>query len=325
METPEPNVVTGAFGYTGKYIARRLISLGKRVKTLTGWPNRPNPFGGTVSVAPFNFDRPEELVKSLRGATTLYNTYWIRFPRGRLTYEKAVANTKTLIAAAREAGVRRFVHVSIVNAAPESPLPYFRGKGILEQELISSGLSYAIIRPTVIFGPEDILINNIAWLLRRFSVFAVPGDGRYRLQPVFVEDVAALAVDAGQREENVVIDAVGPEVFTFDELVKLIAEKIGSKARIVHAPPSLAYLFSKLIGYLVRDVVITRDEIKGLMMGLLVSGGPATGRVRLSDWLAENAGRVGAGYASELGRHYRPFRLPQRKRRQNQRAMLLEK
>jgi NADH dehydrogenase len=325
MKTPEPNVVTGAFGYTGKYIARRLILLGKRVKTLTGWPNRPNPFGGTVSVAPFNFDRPEELVKSLRGATTLYNTYWIRFPRGRLTYEKAVANTKTLIAAAREAGVRRFVHVSIVNAAPESPLPYFRGKGILEQELICSGLSYAIIRPTVIFGPEDILINNIAWLLRRFPVFAVPGDGRYRLQPVFVEDVAALAVDAGQREENMVIDAIGPEVFTFDELVKLIAEKIGGKARIVHAPPSLAHLFSKLIGYLVGDVVITRDELKGLMMGLLVSGGPVTGRVRFSDWLAKNAGCVGTTYAPELGRHYRPFRLLQRKRRQNRRAMLLEK
>jgi NADH dehydrogenase len=325
METPELNVVTGVFGYTGKYIARRLVSLGKQVKTLTGRPNRPNPFGGTVSVALFNFDRPEELVKSLRGATTFYNTYWIRFPRGYLTYEKAVANTKTLIAAAREAGVRRFVHISIVNAATESSLPYFRGKGIIEQELISSGLSFAVIRPTVIFGPGDILINNIAWLLRRFPVFAVPGDGRYRLQPVFVEDVAALAVDAGQREENMVIDAIGPEVFTFDELVKLIAEKIGGKARIVHAPPSLAHLFSKLIGYLVGDVVITRDELKGLMMGLLVSGGPVTGRVRFSDWLAKNAGCVGTTYAPELGRHYRPFRLLQRKRRQNRRAMLLEK
>ncbi|MEW6448740.1 MAG: NAD(P)H-binding protein [Bacillota bacterium] len=309
MKTPELNVVTGAFGYTGKYIARRLISLGKQVKTLTGRPNRANPFGGTVSAASFNFDRPEELVKSLRGATTLYNTYWIRFPRGRLTYEKAVANTKTLIAAAREAGVRRFVHVSIVNAAPESPLPYFRGKGILEQELISSGLSYAIIRPTVIFGPEDILINNIAWLLRRFPVFAVPGDGWYRLQPVFVEDVAALAVDAGQREENMVIDAIGPEVFTFDELVRLIAEKVGSGARIAHLPPGLAFALARVVGCLIGDVMITRDELKGLMMGLLVSGGPVTGRVRLSDWLAGNAGCVGTTYASELGRHYRPFGL----------------
>ena len=293
-----------AFGYTGKYISRRLLALGKRVKTLTGRPDRPNPFGEQVSVAPFNFDKPDELVKSLRGATALYNTYWVRFPRGELTYEKAVANTKTLIAAAKEAGIRRLVHVSITNASEESPLPYFKGKGVLEKAVISSGLSYAIIRPTVIFGAEDILINNIAWLLRRFPFFAVPGAGGYRLQPVFVEDMAAMAVDAGQRGENMVFDAVGPEVFTFNELVELIAKKIGSRARIVHLPPGLAFVFSRLIGYMVSDMVITRDEIKGLMANLLISGGPVTGQTRLSDWLAENAGRVGRNYASELGRHY---------------------
>jgi len=298
-------VVTGAFGYTGKYITRRLLALGKRVKTLTGRPGWPNPFGEQVSVAPFNFDRPEELVESLQGATTLYNTYWVRFPRGSVTYEKAVANTKTLITAAKKAGVRRIVHISITNAAEESPLPYFKGKGILEKAVISSGLSYAIIRPTVIFGAEDILINNIAWLLRRFPFFAVPGAGGYRLQPVFVEDVAAMAVSAGQCGESMVFDAVGPEVFTFNELVGLIAEKVSSRARIVHLPPGLAYMLSRLIGYMVSDIVITRDEIKGLMANLLVSSGPVTGQKRLSDWLAENAGQVGRDYASELGRHYR--------------------
>lgn len=183
-KSPELNVVTGAFGYTGKHIARHLLDIGKQVRTITGHPDRDNPFGGRVPAFPFNFDNPAALVKNLRGATTLYNTYWVRFNRGRVSFDTAVENTRKLISACVDAGVQRIVHVSITNASADSPLPYFRGKGLLETEIIQSGLSYAIIRPTVIFGPEDVLINNIAWLLRRFPVFAVPGAGDCRLQPV---------------------------------------------------------------------------------------------------------------------------------------------
>lgn len=301
----ELNVVTGAFGYTGKYITRRLLSMGKRIKTLTGHPDRHNPFGDQVSVAPFNFDDPAELIKSLQGASTLYNTYWVRFSYGQLGFEQAIQNTQTLIKAAEEAGVRRMVHISITNASVESPLPYFSGKGVLEQAIVQSTLSYAIIRPTVIFGTEDILINNIAWFLRRFPVFVVPGSGDYRLQPVFVEDVAQIATRAGQQDDNAIIDAVGPDIYTFDQLVRLIAEKAGSKARIIHLRPGLALFLARLISYAVNDVVLTRDEVDGLMANLLVSDAPPTGRTRLSDWLDEQANYVGTRYASELNRHYR--------------------
>ena len=305
MKHSELDVVTGAFGYTGRYITRRLLAMGRRVKTLTGHPDRPNPFGDRVSVAPFHFDDPAALARSLEGATTLYNTYWVRFSHGRVTFEQAVENTKRLIRAAEEAGVRRLVHISITNPSPQSPLPYFRGKGLLEQAIVQSGLSYAIIRPTVIFGAEDILINNIAWLLRRFPVFVIPGTGDYRLQPIFVEDVARIAVEAGQGRENVIVDAVGPDIFTFDQLVRLIAEKVHSRARIVHLRPAWALFLSRLIGYLVNDVVLTEDEVRGLMANLLISEHPPTGSTRLSDWLDENADRVGTRYASELSRHYR--------------------
>ncbi|MBI2470787.1 MAG: NAD(P)H-binding protein [Planctomycetes bacterium] len=304
-ETQELNVVTGAFGYTGKYITRRLILMGKKVKTLTGHPNRQNPFGNQISVAPFHFDNPAELTRNLQGATTLYNTYWVRFPYGQITYDTAVANTKILINAAKEAGVRRIVHVSITNASEESPFPYFRGKGILEKTVIHSNFSYAIIRPTVIFGHEDILINNIAWFLRKLPVFAIPGEGDYRLQPVFVEDVTEIAVNAGQSNDNLVIDAVGPEIFRYEELIRLIAGKVQSKAKIVHLRPGLALFLSKFIGYMVNDVVLTRDEVEGLMGNLLVSKNLPTGKTRLTDWLSQNAGIVGNRYASELARHYR--------------------
>lgn len=305
VEPAELNVVTGAFGYTGKYITHRLLAAGKRVKTITGHPDRPNPFGSELSFVPFNFDQPEGLALALQGATTLYNTYWVRFPYGSVSFDVAIQNTRTLIKAAELAGVRRMVHVSITNASVESPLPYFKGKGLVEEAVRESRLSYAIIRPTVVFGAEDILINNIAWLLRRFPMFAILGAGDYRLQPIYVEDLAELAVSLGQMDENLVIDAVGPEVFTFDELVRLLAAKIGSRSRIIHLSPRMALNLSRFIGYFVRDVVLTRDEMDGLMANLLISQGPPTGTTRLTDWLDANATLLGTRYASELDRHYR--------------------
>ena len=304
MEIPELNVVTGAFSYTGKYITRQLLSMGKRVRTLTGRSDHEKFFGSQVTTSPFNFDNLNLLTESLRGAATLYNTYWVRFPHGQVTFDKAIENTKTLIKAAEAAGVRRIVHISITNPSQESPLPYFRGKALVEKAIIHSKLSYAIIRPTVIFGMEGILINNIAWLLRKFPIFAIPGSGDYQIQPVYVEDVAKVAVSAGHNDDNLVIDAIGPEVFTFDELVRLIAEKIHSRANVIHVSPMLALFLARLIGYAVRDVVITKNEIQGLMSNLLVSKSPPTGQTCLSDWLEQNADRIGVSYISGLQRHY---------------------
>jgi uncharacterized protein YbjT (DUF2867 family) len=305
MGNAELNVVTGAFSFTGRYIAQRLLAMGKKVITLTSRVEHENTFGHQVKAFPFNFDKPEELANSLRGAKTLYNTYWVRFARGQVSFEKAVENSRTLITAAEEAGIRRIVHISITNPSDDLPFPYFRGKALVERAIIQSKLSYAIIRPTVIFGTEGILINNIAWLLRKFPIFAVPGSGDYRIQPVFVEDVAEIAVGMGQRDDHVILDAVGPETYTFDELVRMIASQINSRARIVHVRPALALVLAKLIGYVVRDVVITRDEINGLMSNLLVSEGEAPAPALFSEWLGRNADKIGIRYISELKRRYR--------------------
>lgn len=305
MESREFDVVTGAFGYTGKYITRRLLAMGRGVRTLTGHPDRATSFNGNIEVAPLQFDHPAELVETLRSASTLYNTYWVRFPHGEVTYEKAVDNTRILVEAAREAGVRRIVHISITNPSPDSGLGYFRGKAAIERLIIDSGLAYAILRPTVIFGVEDVLINNIAWLLRHCPVFAIPGSGAYRLQPVFVLDVAEMAVAASRESANTVIDAVGPEIYTFEELVQLIAGKVGSRARIIHVRPSVALFLSRLVGRAVHDVVLTQEEIEGLMAGLLVSRNAPTGRTRLSEWASRHAHLLGRRYTSELNRHFR--------------------
>ncbi len=299
------DVVTGAFGFTGKYIAGRLLAAARDVRTLTGHPGRPNPFGERLSVAPLNFADYAGLVASLHGAHTLYNTYWIRFPHGEVDFATAVANSKVLLRAAVEAGARRLVHVSVVNAAPDSPLPYFRGKAAVEAAIRESGLSYAIVRPTLIFGPEDILVNNIAWLLRHFPLFAIPGRGDYLLQPVFVEDVAALAVSLGARGDDVVVDAVGPEVYTYERMLRLIAAGVRSRALLLHVSPPLALALARRLGVLLGDVLLTRDELEGLMASLLVSHAPPTGATRLSDWLEQHANGLGLTYVSGLRRHYR--------------------
>lgn len=299
------DAITGALGYTGQAIAHRLLAQGRTILSLTHHPDRPNPFGERVRPIPYHFEQPDALTASLRGVDTLYNTYWVRFNYGRTTYEQAVAHTRTLFRAARAAGVRRIVHISITHADSTSPLPYFRGKGVLERDLRTLGLPYAILRPTVIFGEGDILINNIAYLLRRLPVFGVPGNGQYRLQPIYVEDLADLAVQAAQSTAPLEWDAVGPESYTYEALVRTIAAALGRRVRLIHLPPRVVYLASRLLGLLVRDVVLTWDEIRGLMANTLTSEQPPRGTTSFRAWLQAHADRLGRTYHSELRRHYR--------------------
>jgi NADH dehydrogenase len=298
----ELHAVTGAFGYSGKYITEHLLTQGHRVITLTNSVNRPNPFGAKVRAYPLRFDNLERMAEILKGVNVLYNTYWVRFNHELFTHETAVTNTRALFKAAVAAGVERVVHISITNPSLDSHLEYFRGKAQLEQTLIDSGLSYAVLRPTVLFGKEDILINNIAWMLRTFPVFGVFGDGQYRLQPIYVDDLARLAVTQGTGSENGIINAIGPETFTYKEMVSVIGKIIGQKRPLFSIPPWLGYAVSRVVSHFVDDVLVTREEIDGLMAGLLCVDTPATGTTRLTDWIRRHAHTLGRGYTSELAR-----------------------
>lgn len=298
--------VTGAFSYSGKYIAKRLLEKGEKVITLTNHPNRPNPFNGKVHAFPLDFSNPAELESNLRGMDVLVNTYWVRFDKGNNTQPKAVENTRKLVDAAVKAGVKRIVHISIANPSDDSHLPYYWGKAANEKAVIESGASYAILRPTVLYGSgEDILINNIAFLLRRFPFFFIPGDGMYGIQPIHVEDLADLAVEAVYSDKNYVTDTVGPDSYTFKELVALIGKTIGTKRLLISVPPKLALFAAQFISLFVNDVILTPEEVDGLMANLLVSKEPARAKTVFKDWLHKNRETVGIRYASELKKHYR--------------------
>jgi len=302
MNTSNVHVVTGAYGYSGRQIARRLLDRGCTVRTLTNSQARPSLLGGAVAAEPFHFDQPEKLAESLRGVSTLYNTYWVRFNHRRFKFADAIRNSRTLFDAARQAGVERIVHVSITNPSLDSPFEYFRGKAEVEEILRNSGVSYAILRPAVLFGEEDILVNNIAWMLRHLPVLGIFGKGDYRLQPIHVADLAALAVEQGLQRENVIVNAIGPETFTYRGLVEQLGQIIGRRRPIVSVPPWAGYLASRALGLMVRDVIVTRDEIAGLMSDLLYVDTPPTGTTKLTAWAAQNADHLGRHYASELAR-----------------------
>ncbi len=302
MKKKETHMVTGAFGYTGKYITRILLNKGIAVRTLTNSIDRENSFGSTVQPFKYNFDNIVELQRSLEGCSVLYNTYWVRFNHEKFNHNEAVANTIRLFKAAKQSGVKRIVHVSITNPDVDSGLEYFAGKGLLEQQLQDLFDSYAILRPAVIFGDEDILIHNIAWFIRNFPVVAYFGNGKYKLQPIHVENLAQLAVDAAYKKNNLIIDAIGTETYEYRELFYTIANILGKKRLFIPIPPIIGYMIGWVIGKIKGDVLITREEIKGLMDGLLYVKSEPTGQTRLSEWLLQNADSIGKTYKNEIAR-----------------------
>lgn len=304
------DVVTGAFSYSGAAIARAVHDAGRRVRTITGHPGR-GPDDTAIEVRPLDFDDQLGLVASLSGATTLYNTYWVRFAHGTIDHEAAVSNSRALFQAARRAGVQRIVHVSITHPSISSPLSYFRGKALVERALAESDLSYAILRPAILFGGDGVLLNNIAWLLRRLPVFAVGGRGDYRIRGIHVDDLAQLCVARGAESHNSVSDAVGPERPTFAELVSSIRQAVGGRARLINVPGATVPLLSRALGLVLHDVLLTADEYRAMANGLADTDGPATGSTALSTWLAQHGDTLGLRYANELDRHFEtPLAMP---------------
>jgi uncharacterized protein YbjT (DUF2867 family) len=295
------DAVTGAFSYSGRSIADALLASGRRVRTLTGHPDRA-PLDTPLEVRPLDFGG--NLVDALEGTTTLYNTYWVRFAHRQIDHDVAVANSRMLFDAAKRAGVQRIVHISITHPSENSPWPYFRGKALVERALAESGVSHAVLRPAILFGGDGVLINNIAWLLRHLPVFAIGGNGEYRIRGIHVDDLARLCLAKAAEPDDSVTDAVGPERPTFNQLVASIGDTIGVRTRILHVPGATMPVFSRLLGLVLHDVLLTREEFQTMACGMADTDGPATGTTALSEWLSEHADTLGRVYANELKRHF---------------------
>lgn len=297
------DLVTGAFSYSGAHIARRLLESGRRVRTLTFHPERGHPLREQVEAFPFRFDDPVALSRTLEGVDTVYNTYWVRFDHGNTSFDGAIANSRALFHAARRAGVERIVHLSIANPSVDSPLAYYRGKASVERALAEVGVPFAIVRPTWIFGGEpEVLANNIAWILRRMPIFLIPGDGSYRVQPIHIDDLVDICIEAGNVHSDVIADAAGPETVSFQDLIRAVRDATGSRSPILHVPAAAFHAAARALGLLMKDVVLTSEEITALTSGLLVSQQPPHGKIAFTTWITEH--EIGQTYANEVNRHF---------------------
>jgi nucleoside-diphosphate-sugar epimerase len=305
------HVVTGAFGYSGKYISRELLKRGYRVRTLTNSLHRRNPFGERIEVYPIDFKDVNALTDSLRGAAALHNTYWVRYTvnKGWVSFghQLAVENSRILFKCARRAGVKRIIHLSVTNPDKAPGWPYYVGKVKVEKILKRSGISHSIVRPSLIYGgPENVLVNNIAWTIRHLPLFGLFGDGRYRLSPIHVEDLARVCVDEAVENGDRVVNVIGPETFEYRDFVRLISRKLEKRRLIVPVPDFLVLLSGKLLSIILRDIVITAHEIRGLKEELMHVDSEPLGRIRFSLWLNKAAPTLGTTYTNDLKRRIAP-------------------
>ena len=294
-------VITGAFSYTGSAVARELLERGWQVHTLT---NRSTPPGcQNITAAPLRFNR-EHIEHELAGADLFINTYWIRLPWRDQTFDTAVDNSRLMLRAAKDAGVDRVVYISVSNAARGTSLGYYAGKVRVESFVRSEFRNYAIVRPTLVVGPHDVLSNNIAWFLRHFPFFPVPDGGSYRLQPITLSDTARIIVDAGESTENQQIDAAGPDIMTFREYLLLLQKACGLSRWMPSVRGWLSLLLLKPIELLLQDIVLTEEELFGLQQELLVSQDAPLGTANVANWLMENGDAMGCTYINDLRRHF---------------------
>jgi len=300
MGLDDPIVVTGAFSFTGSAVARELQQRGFSVTTLT---NRRSPEDCAIPSDPLRFDM-EYLTRALSRSSALINTYWVRLAYGEKSFSSAVEDTRVLIEAAARAGVRRLVHVSVSNAAQGTNLGYYAGKAQVENLVRQSGLSYAIVRPTLIVGNADVLTNNIAWFLRRSPLFLVPGGADYRLQPVTLRDTARIIADSLEEKENVEVDAAGPDILTFREYVRMVAAACGVRRWIASVPAWMALAALRLGGFVLRDIILNKEELQGLEQELLISQAPPLGHESVRDWLHAHGDELGRRYVNDLYRHF---------------------
>lgn len=299
--------VTGVLGYSGRYIAAEAAKRGYRVIGLTNSADRlPNP--QHYELRPLPWSTQENV---LEGVDVLINTYWVRFSyKGKghaaFSHAEAVENTKTLFAAAKAAGVSRIIHTSITKPDAASDLPYFRGKAELEAALAATGIPHSILRPAVLFGEtpaESILINNMAWSLRHLPAVATFGWGRYRLQPIHVQDFAELALnEAEQAEPHRIINATGAETYSFRALWHLLARSMHTPRPVLPVPAWFGLLATRLLGAVLGDVMLNREEIDGLSQDRLAVDTPPAGHRSLREWVTQHADTLGRTYESELAR-----------------------
>jgi uncharacterized protein YbjT (DUF2867 family) len=272
-------LVTGGSGFVGNWAVAELLARGHEVRCLV----RPGSEGklktvSRVEMAPGGILDKAAVAAAARGCDAVIHLVGIirEFPGRGVTFEAVhVQATEIVVDAAREAGARRFLHMSALGARGEDADAYHVTKFQAEEYVRTSGLTYTIFRPSVIYGPEDQSINLFARQIRAFPLFPVIGDGLYKMQPVAVGTVAqafALALEL-PATENRIYEVGGPEALTFNELIDTLAEVLGRRVYKVHLPVWSMRLAAFLLGRFAW-FPLTTGQLRMLLEGNICAPAP---------------------------------------------------
>lgn len=266
---PRRILLTGASGFLGREVLRRLLAAGNEVVALSRSPRRAEVAPGVIQLAA-DVASPEWHSWSERCAAAIHLAGVIReMPRRGDSFDRSNrAGAESVVMACRKSGIRRLVHISALGADRGAATAFLRSKWQAEEAVRRSGLAWTILRPSLIFGPGDRFSAAVAGALRRLPVFPVFGSGAYVLQPVSVAEVAdavVAAVDIGACAGEVV-EIGGPEVITYIEAVRRTAAALGLRRSLVHVPVGLARFAVGVLQWLPHPP-ITRDQLTMLLAG----------------------------------------------------------
>ncbi len=265
-------LVTGATGFIGAEILRRGSARGWRMRGLARRPDRAEALGRLPHVELFRGDIGEtgDLGEALEGVTALVHLVGIIVEtRAQSFRETHVTGTENVLRAARNAGVRRYVHMSALDVeAGRNSSEYYRTKWAAEEAVRASGLTATIFRPSLVFGPDDEFFNRLALGIRWSPVVPLPGGGRTRFQPVWVGDVAECFLQAARMEATPepVYDLAGPVVLTLREIVSVLARILGKRRATVPVPVAPLKLAAGLAERILSRPPLTRDQLKMLAL-----------------------------------------------------------
>jgi uncharacterized protein YbjT (DUF2867 family) len=268
--------IAGGSGFIGGAIVRRLLGAGFPVRLLTRNPARAQQRFGSSNIEFFRSDLTDSrsLRVPLAGVGAIINAvqfdgYPVENPRRGLTFERVdYGGTCALIEMADHRSVTRFVYISGASANPSATHPAFRAKGRAESALRNSGIPFTIFRPAVVYGPGDRVVAMFAQMLRLSPLCVIPGDGRQRVQPLMVDDLAECVVRALEAPHNGAFEIAGPETMTLDDLAKLLMELTGHRRLIVHVPGALVRAAGALAEAIPAQI-FSRDAAAFLMTDYL--------------------------------------------------------
>lgn len=263
--------VLGAGGFIGTYLALNLIQMGYRLSLLS---HRKDPDfispRGQIETHQGSIEDEKSLVNCFRACEMVYHLVGIIAETKTKTFQKTVADgTAKVVSAAKKTGVNKLFYLSALGAAENAETRYHQSKWQAEQHVTNSGLDYVIFRPSIVYGVEDKFINMIARMIRRSPLVPIIGDGKYKLQPVYVEELCAVMAMASKKESACgrIFDIGGPEQLTYLEIVDIIKRTLNLKRGTVHIPLALARMAAYILERILKPAPLTRDQLNMMQTG----------------------------------------------------------